>query len=141
MTIVDASGRALYFFSLKSYSSYILLHYDDPTLCIKESFSENKFDIYTGFRRPKQRTLSPIISNWKTKKYKFVIILYFSFLLHCLDLTSELLCYIRATSFTILSSYPVIGYTMFRPNCPSSCVHVKVKDSAAHCNAVFFLLL
>jgi hypothetical protein len=42
-------------------------------------------------------------------------------------------------SFTILSSYSFIGHYMFRPNWPSSGVQfVMVKDSAAHCNVVFF---
>jgi hypothetical protein len=37
-------------------------------------------------------------------------------------------------------SYSFIGHYMFRPNRPSSGVQViMVKDSAAHCNAVFFL--
>jgi hypothetical protein len=142
MITVDASGRILYCFSLKSCSDYILSHYDDPTSCIEESFSENKFDIYTGLRRPKGRSLSPIISNWKRKKYNFVTMLYFSILLHCIELTLDLLCRLCATSFTILSSYFFIGHYMFRPNWPSSGVQVvTIKDIAAHCNAVFFLLL
>jgi hypothetical protein len=41
--------------------------------------------------------------------------------------------------FTILSSYSFVGPYTFRPNWPSSGVQVvTVKDSAAHCNAVFF---
>jgi hypothetical protein len=70
------------------------------------------------------------------------VMLYFSILLHCIDLTSELLCRLCATSFTILSSYSFTGHYMFRPNWPSSGVQVvMLKDSAAHCNAVAFLLL
>jgi hypothetical protein len=39
-------------------------------------------------------------------------------------------------------SYSFIGHYIFRPNWPSSGVQViMVKDSAVHCNAVFFLLL
>jgi hypothetical protein len=65
--------------------------------------------------------------------------LYFSILLHCIGLTSELLCHLCATSFTILSSYSFIGHYMFRPNWPYSDVQVvMVKNSTAHCNAVFF---
>jgi hypothetical protein len=62
--------------------------------------------------------------------------LYFSILLHCIDLTLELLCRLYATSFTILSSYSFTGHYMFRPNWPAS--GVQVKDSAAHCIEVFF---
>jgi hypothetical protein len=41
-----------------------------------------------------------------------------------------------ATSFTIPSSHSFIGHYTFRPNWPSSGVHVEmVKDSAAHFNA------
>jgi hypothetical protein len=66
--------------------------------------------------------------------------LYFSILLHCIDLTSELLCRLCATSFTIVSSYSFIRHYTFRPNWPSSGVQVvMIKYSAAHCNAVFFL--
>jgi hypothetical protein len=40
---------------------------------------------------------------------------------------------------TILSSYSFIGHYMFWPNWQSSGVQVfMVKDSAAHCNAIFF---
>jgi hypothetical protein len=54
-------------------------------------------------------------------------------------LTLELLCRLCATSFTILSLYSFIGHYMFRPNWPSSGVQALVtKDSAAHCNTVFF---
>jgi hypothetical protein len=69
------------------------------------------------------------------------IMLYFSILLHCTGLTLELLCSLRATSFTILSSFFFIGHYMFWPNWPPSDVQVvMVKDPASHCNAVFFLL-
>jgi hypothetical protein len=40
--------------------------------------------------------------------------LYFSILLHCIDLSYELWCHLCATSFTILSSYSSIGHYMFR---------------------------
>jgi hypothetical protein len=64
--------------------------------------------------------------------------LYFSILLHYTHLTLELLCRLCATSFTILSSYSFIGHYMFRPNWPPSGVHVvMVKESPAHCNAIF----
>jgi hypothetical protein len=44
-----------------------------------------------------------------------------------------------ATSFSVLSSYSFIGHYMLWPNWPSSGVQVvMVKDSSAHCNAVFF---
>jgi hypothetical protein len=55
------------------------------------------------------------------------------------DVTLEILYRLCATSFTILSSYSFIGRYMFRPNWPSSGAQVvMVKDSATHCNAVFF---
>jgi hypothetical protein len=38
----------------------------------------------------------------------------------------------------MLSSYSFIVHYIFQPNWPSSSVQVVVKDSAAHCNAVFF---
>jgi hypothetical protein len=67
------------------------------------------------------------------------LVLYFSILLHYVDLTYELLCRLCATSLTILSSCSLIGKYVFRPNWPSSGVQVvMVKGSAAHCNAVFF---
>jgi hypothetical protein len=54
-------------------------------------------------------------------------------------MTFELLCRLRATSFTGLSSCSFIGHYMFRPDWPSSGVQVvMVKNSAAHCNAGFF---
>jgi hypothetical protein len=57
----------------------------------------------------------------------------------CQELTWEILCRLCATSFTILSSYCSIRHYMFRPNRPSSGVQVVMaKNSAAHCNAVFF---
>jgi hypothetical protein len=41
--------------------------------------------------------------------------------------------------FTSLSSYSFIGHYKFWPNWPSSGVQVvMVKDSAAHCNVVYF---
>jgi hypothetical protein len=56
-----------------------------------------------------------------------------------LDLTSQLLCRLCASSFTIPSSSSFIGYCMFRPNWPSSGVQVvMVKGSAAHCDMVIF---
>jgi hypothetical protein len=65
--------------------------------------------------------------------------LYFSILFHCIYLTYEFLCRLSATSFIILSSYYLIAQYTFRPDWPSSGVQVvMVKDSAAHCNAVFF---
>jgi hypothetical protein len=65
--------------------------------------------------------------------------LYFSILMQCTDMTLELLRRLCAMSFTILSLYSFIGHYMFRPNWQSSGVEVvMVKDSAAHCNAVFF---
>jgi hypothetical protein len=49
------------------------------------------------------------------------------------------LCHLCSASFTILYLHPFIGHYMFQPNWPSSGVPVvKVKDSAAHRNAVFF---
>jgi hypothetical protein len=68
-----------------------------------------------------------------------MLYMYFSILLHCIVLTYELLCRLSATSFTILSWYSFIGHYMFRPNWSSSGVQVvMVKNSAAHCNTVFF---
>jgi hypothetical protein len=53
--------------------------------------------------------------------------LYFSVLLHCVDLIEELLCRLCATSFTILSNYPSSGVQV-----------VVVTDSSSQCNVVFF---
>jgi hypothetical protein len=65
--------------------------------------------------------------------------LYFSILLHCIDLTSEFLWRVSAKPFTFLSSYFCIGDYRFRPNWPSSGVQVVVADgSTSHCNAVLF---
>jgi hypothetical protein len=68
--------------------------------------------------------------------------LYFSILLHCIDLILlELLCRLCATSFTLLSSYSFIGHYMFRPNWPSSGIQVvMVKDSADTVMRFSFLL-
>jgi hypothetical protein len=46
--------------------------------------------------------------------------LYFSILLHCMDLTFGAFYRLSKTSFTIFSSYSFIGDYMFRPNSPSS---------------------
>jgi hypothetical protein len=57
--------------------------------------------------------------------------LYFSILLHCIDLTLELLCRLWAISFTILSLRSFIGHYMFWPKWPSADVQVIMgKDSA-----------
>jgi anaerobic C4-dicarboxylate transporter len=71
-----------------------------------------------------------------------IIMLYFSIVLHCIDLTLESLCPLRAMSVTIISSYSLIGQYMFQPNQPSVLVFVAMdKDSAAHCNYVIFPLI
>jgi hypothetical protein len=47
--------------------------------------------------------------------------------------------YVCAASFAILFSYYFIGHDMFQAYWPSSGVQVVMaRDSAAHCNAVFF---
>jgi hypothetical protein len=49
------------------------------------------------------------------------------------------LCRPSAASFATLSLYSVFGHYMFWPNWPSLGVQVvTVKESATHCNAVFF---
>jgi hypothetical protein len=58
--------------------------------------------------------------------------LYFSILLHCIDLTfgalvpSTTVC---ATSFTVPSSHSFIGHYMFRPNWPSLSVQEAYTQS------------
>jgi hypothetical protein len=77
-----------------------------------------------------------VYSNTEVMVY---IMLYFSIMLHCIDLTLELLCRLCGTLFAILSLNSFIGHYMFRPNWPSSGVQVvMVKDSAAHYNAILF---
>jgi hypothetical protein len=75
----------------------------------------------------------------KKQSYNFTVIFMGVGRTLAVGLNLELLCHQCATSFTILSSYSFIGHYMFWPNWSSSGVQVIFKDSAAHCNAVFFL--
>jgi hypothetical protein len=78
---------------------------------------------------PRRLTTLWALTAYYTHSFTF---LYFSILLHCTDLTLELLCRLCGTSFTILSSYSFTGRYTFRPNWPSSGVEVvMIKDSAA----------
>jgi hypothetical protein len=51
--------------------------------------------------KPKSKGYGHACMSWGMKEEPSYIILHFSILLHCIDLTWELLCHLSATSFTI----------------------------------------